>query len=148
MNIKLPTPTQYDGKSPQFNEWAGEVKAYLTVHNIYIEDLMEDRTRSQIPMVMSTMQRDAIANDLQGFNARYPPAIHHGEDGYDEYMDRWEAVEKKKADILHFSQTLNYVLFHATKPGSEPHSIMRRVMRQSNGFESWRQLHLHFAGGH
>eukprot|EP00971_Amphidinium_carterae_P300908 5978892-Amphidinium_carterae.1 len=25
---------------------------------------------------------------------------------------------------------------------------MRRVMRQSNGFESWRQLHLHFAGGH
>eukprot|EP00971_Amphidinium_carterae_P049893 983395-Amphidinium_carterae.1 len=29
---------------------------------------------------------------------------------------------------------------------------MRRVMRQGNGFESWRQLHLHnrlhFAGGH
>eukprot|EP00971_Amphidinium_carterae_P016582 327434-Amphidinium_carterae.3 len=25
---------------------------------------------------------------------------------------------------------------------------MGRVMRQSNGFESWRQLHLHFAGGH
>eukprot|EP00971_Amphidinium_carterae_P142901 2831069-Amphidinium_carterae.1 len=24
---------------------------------------------------------------------------------------------------------------------------MRRVMRQANGFESWRQLHLHFAGG-
>eukprot|EP00971_Amphidinium_carterae_P080684 1596143-Amphidinium_carterae.1 len=22
MNIKVPTPTQYDGKSPQFNEWA------------------------------------------------------------------------------------------------------------------------------
>eukprot|EP00971_Amphidinium_carterae_P281971 5597486-Amphidinium_carterae.1 len=44
MNIKLPTPNQYDGKSPQFNEWAGEVKAYLTVHNVYIEDLMEDST--------------------------------------------------------------------------------------------------------
>eukprot|EP00971_Amphidinium_carterae_P056355 1112895-Amphidinium_carterae.1 len=25
---------------------------------------------------------------------------------------------------------------------------MRRVMRQGNGFESRRQLHLHFAGGH
>eukprot|EP00971_Amphidinium_carterae_P230264 4569841-Amphidinium_carterae.1 len=49
MNIKLPTPTQYDGKSPCFNEWAGEVKSYLTVHNIYIEDLMEDSTRSQVP---------------------------------------------------------------------------------------------------
>eukprot|EP00971_Amphidinium_carterae_P348494 6490520-Amphidinium_carterae.4 len=93
MNIKLPTPTQYDGKSPQFKEWAGEVKAYRTVHNVYIEDLLEDSTRSQVPMVIATMQRDAVANDLQGFNARYPHAIHHGEDGYDEYMDRWEAIE-------------------------------------------------------
>eukprot|EP00971_Amphidinium_carterae_P023780 468891-Amphidinium_carterae.1 len=24
MNTKLPTPTQFDGRSPQFNEWAGE----------------------------------------------------------------------------------------------------------------------------
>eukprot|EP00971_Amphidinium_carterae_P008023 158709-Amphidinium_carterae.1 len=30
MNIKLPNPTVYDGKSPQFNEWAEEVKSYLT----------------------------------------------------------------------------------------------------------------------
>eukprot|EP00971_Amphidinium_carterae_P047587 937276-Amphidinium_carterae.1 len=44
MNLKLPTPTQYDVKSPQLNEWSGEVKAYLTVHNIYIEDLMEEST--------------------------------------------------------------------------------------------------------
>eukprot|EP00971_Amphidinium_carterae_P079461 1572320-Amphidinium_carterae.2 len=57
-------------------------------------------------------------------------------------------MEKKKADIAHYSQTLNYVLLHATEQGSEPHSIMRRVMRQSNGFESWRQLHLHFVGCH
>eukprot|EP00971_Amphidinium_carterae_P080735 1597205-Amphidinium_carterae.3 len=70
MNIKLPTPTQYDGKSPQFNEWAGEVKAYLMVHNINIEDLMEDSTRPQVPMVIATMQRDAVASTLQRFNAR------------------------------------------------------------------------------
>eukprot|EP00971_Amphidinium_carterae_P195023 3870013-Amphidinium_carterae.1 len=44
MNLKLPTPTLCDGKSPQFNEWSGEIKAYLTVHNIYIEDLMEEST--------------------------------------------------------------------------------------------------------
>eukprot|EP00971_Amphidinium_carterae_P027832 548678-Amphidinium_carterae.1 len=42
MNLKLPTPTLYDGKSPQFNEWAEEVRSYLTVHNIYIDDLLED----------------------------------------------------------------------------------------------------------
>eukprot|EP00971_Amphidinium_carterae_P086405 1709954-Amphidinium_carterae.1 len=133
MNIKLPTPTMYDGKSPQFNEWSEEVRSYLTVHNIHIDDLLDESSRSQIPMVLATMQRDAVATDLQNFNRRYPQAKRHGEDGYDDYLDRWEAKEKKKADILQFSQTLNYVLLHATKQGSEPHSIMRRVMRQANG---------------
>eukprot|EP00971_Amphidinium_carterae_P144362 2861096-Amphidinium_carterae.1 len=28
MNLKLPKPTLYDGKSPQLNEWAEEVKSY------------------------------------------------------------------------------------------------------------------------
>eukprot|EP00971_Amphidinium_carterae_P264654 5249858-Amphidinium_carterae.1 len=42
-------------------------------------------------------------------------------------------MEMTKADILQFSKTLNYVLLHVTKQGSEPHSIMRRVMRQANG---------------
>eukprot|EP00971_Amphidinium_carterae_P095476 1888940-Amphidinium_carterae.1 len=77
-------------------------------------------------MVIATMQRDAVAADLLAFNQRYPQQIRYGEDHYDDYMDRWEAMEKKKADILQHSQTLNYVLLHATKQGSEPHSIMRR----------------------
>eukprot|EP00971_Amphidinium_carterae_P257891 5119023-Amphidinium_carterae.1 len=42
MNIKLPNPTAFDGKTPQFNEWAEEVESYLTVHNIFIDDLMDD----------------------------------------------------------------------------------------------------------
>eukprot|EP00971_Amphidinium_carterae_P058708 1160894-Amphidinium_carterae.1 len=53
-----------------------------------------------------------------------------------------------RGDIVSFSQTLNYVLLHATEPGSEAHSITMRVMRQSNGFESWRQLQFNLAGGH
>eukprot|EP00971_Amphidinium_carterae_P313663 6234156-Amphidinium_carterae.1 len=92
------------------------------------------------------MQRDAVANDLQSFNARYSgytQPIRYGEDHYDDYMDRWEAMEKKKkADILQFSQILNYALLHATKSGSEPHSIMRRVMRQSNGGHRAQQFSL------
>eukprot|EP00971_Amphidinium_carterae_P087626 1733753-Amphidinium_carterae.1 len=32
-------------------------------------------------------------------------------------------MDKKKGDTAHFSQTLKYVLLHATKQGSEPHSI-------------------------
>eukprot|EP00971_Amphidinium_carterae_P276537 5487818-Amphidinium_carterae.1 len=108
------------------------VRSDLTVHNIHIDDLLDDSAKSTIPVVIATMQRDAVAQDLQRFNARYPQATHYGEDGYDEYADRWDAMEKKKADSLQFSQTLNYVLLHATKQGSETHSIMRRVMRQAN----------------
>eukprot|EP00971_Amphidinium_carterae_P125187 2480551-Amphidinium_carterae.1 len=92
MNIKLPTPTMYDRKSPQFNEWSEEIRSYLTVHDIHIDDLLDESTKSQVPMVIATMQRDAVAQDgqdLQRFNARYPQAI-HCEDGYDEYADRWE----------------------------------------------------------
>eukprot|EP00971_Amphidinium_carterae_P190476 3780263-Amphidinium_carterae.1 len=44
-------------------------------------------------------------------------------------------IRKKKDDITSFSQTLNYVLVHSTKPGSEAHSMVKRIMRQSNGFE-------------
>eukprot|EP00971_Amphidinium_carterae_P189436 3760424-Amphidinium_carterae.2 len=83
-------------------------------------------------MVVATMQRDAVANDLQRFNQRYPQAVNYGEDHYDDYMDRWEAMDKKKADIAHFSQTLNYVLLHATKQGSEPHSIMEECHETYN----------------
>eukprot|EP00971_Amphidinium_carterae_P016245 320370-Amphidinium_carterae.1 len=132
MNIKLPNPTMFDGKSPQFNEWAEEAKSYFTIHNIFINDLMDDSCKSTTAMVIATMQRDAVANNLQTFNHRYPQAIRHGEDGYDEYMDQWESMEKKKADIQQHSQTLNYVLLHATRQGSEPHPIMRRLMRQGN----------------
>eukprot|EP00971_Amphidinium_carterae_P067990 1345642-Amphidinium_carterae.1 len=93
------------------------------------------------------MQRNAVANDLPRFHARYPQAPNRDDESYEDYMERWDNMEKKE-NILHFSQTLNYLLLHATKVGPEPHSIKRRVMRHSNGFESWRQLHLHFAGGH
>eukprot|EP00971_Amphidinium_carterae_P037320 733633-Amphidinium_carterae.1 len=75
---------------------------------------MDDSCRSPTPMVIATMQRDAVANDLQAFNRRFPQPIRQGEDHYDEYMDQWEAMEKK-AGIQQHSQTLNYVLLHATK---------------------------------
>eukprot|EP00971_Amphidinium_carterae_P302664 6014047-Amphidinium_carterae.1 len=65
---------------------------------------MDDSCKSTVPMVIATMQRDAVAQDLQAYNARYPNRIQHGENGYDEYMDQWEAMEKKKGDILQHSQ--------------------------------------------
>eukprot|EP00971_Amphidinium_carterae_P093070 1842454-Amphidinium_carterae.1 len=67
----------YDGKSPQFNELSEEVTSDLTVHNIHIDDLLDDSAKSQIPMVIATMQKDAVAQDLQRFNAQYQQTIHH-----------------------------------------------------------------------
>eukprot|EP00971_Amphidinium_carterae_P277444 5506314-Amphidinium_carterae.1 len=63
-----------------------------------------------------------------------------------EYLDMSFAIRKKRDEITSVSQTMNYVLVHATKPGSEPHSMIRRIMRTANGFEAGRQLSLHYAG--
>eukprot|EP00971_Amphidinium_carterae_P348634 6490601-Amphidinium_carterae.2 len=61
MNIELPSPTQFDGCYPQFNEWSGEVKAYLGVHNVNIEDIMDDCTKSVTVIVLNDI-RDAKLN--------------------------------------------------------------------------------------
>eukprot|EP00971_Amphidinium_carterae_P351148 6491937-Amphidinium_carterae.1 len=147
MNINLPSPTQFDARHPQLYEWAGEVKAYLNVHNVNIEDIMDDCTKLVTVILLGDIQDKYTADEVREYNTKFPVAL-QGEDEYDEYMDMTVNIKKMRGDIINFSQTLNYVLLHATKPGSEAHSIIRRVMRQSNGFESWRQLQLHFAGGH
>eukprot|EP00971_Amphidinium_carterae_P120354 2384759-Amphidinium_carterae.2 len=128
MNIKLPTPTQFDGKNPQFNEWAGEVKAYLTIHNVHFDDYMDECTRSVETLNITIIQDDYTPDDAA-----------EGTDEHEKYTEMTANIRKKKDDILNFSQTLNYVLVHSTKTGSEAHSIVRRIMRQSSAFEarSW-----------
>eukprot|EP00971_Amphidinium_carterae_P233139 4627486-Amphidinium_carterae.1 len=142
MNIKLPSPTQFDERYAQFNEWSGEVKAYLGVHSVNIENIMDDCTKSVTVIVLNDIQDKYVAAEVTRLNTTYPAPVAEGEDGYDNYVDL------QRGDIIRFSQILNYVLLHATKQGSEAHSIIRRVMRQSNGFEFWRQRQLQFAGGH
>eukprot|EP00971_Amphidinium_carterae_P232178 4607205-Amphidinium_carterae.1 len=58
---KCPTPTQFDGTNPQFNEWAGKVKAYLTIHNAYYEDYMDKSTKSIETLNISDIQDDYTA---------------------------------------------------------------------------------------
>eukprot|EP00971_Amphidinium_carterae_P288853 5735462-Amphidinium_carterae.2 len=147
MNIKLPSPTPLDGRYPQFYESAGEVKAYLSVHNVNMEDIMDDCTKFVTVIQLGDVQDKYTADEVRKHNTTHPVALQDGEDGYDDYMDMTVNIKKMRGDIVYFSQTLNSVLLHSTKPGSEAGSIIRRVMRQSNSFESWRQLQLHFAGG-
>eukprot|EP00971_Amphidinium_carterae_P154991 3073512-Amphidinium_carterae.1 len=49
-------------------------------------------------------------------------------------MNTWTdgKQERRRRRTSYTPAKLNYVLLHAAKAGSEPHSIMRRVMRQSN----------------
>eukprot|EP00971_Amphidinium_carterae_P348261 6490407-Amphidinium_carterae.2 len=115
MNIKLPSPTKFDGRYPQFYEWAEKVKAYLSVHNVNIDDIMDDCTKSGTVILLGDIQDKYTADGVRECNTKFPTAPQEDEDDYDEYMD----------------MTVNNV--NATKPGSEAHSIIRRVMRQSNG---------------
>eukprot|EP00971_Amphidinium_carterae_P194757 3864702-Amphidinium_carterae.1 len=56
ISIKLPSPTQFDGRYPQFNEWAGEVKAYIGVCNVNIEDITDESTKSVTAIVLNDIQ--------------------------------------------------------------------------------------------
>eukprot|EP00971_Amphidinium_carterae_P312916 6218539-Amphidinium_carterae.6 len=64
MNIKLPSPTLFDGRYPQFNEWAGEVKAYMGVHNVNIEDIMGECTKSVTVIVLNDIQDKYTADEV------------------------------------------------------------------------------------
>eukprot|EP00971_Amphidinium_carterae_P079188 1566788-Amphidinium_carterae.1 len=150
MNIKLPTPTQSERKKPQFNEWAGEVKAYLTIHNVHFEDYMGNCTSSIDVVHISDIQNDYTANDYVKLNNKLPAVPAEDTDEYEEYTEMTMNIRKKN-DIASCSQTWNYVFVHSTKPGKpggEAHSIVKRIMRQSSEFKVWRQLTLHYAGAH
>eukprot|EP00971_Amphidinium_carterae_P156894 3110278-Amphidinium_carterae.1 len=116
MNIKLPTPTQFDGKSPQVTEWAGEVKAYLTIHNIHIEDYMDKSSRSVETINIANIQ-DGYTREVNRLHLRLPCIPAEDEEEHDEYNEMTLNIRGKRDDITSFSQTLNYVLVHATKSG-------------------------------
>eukprot|EP00971_Amphidinium_carterae_P169129 3350520-Amphidinium_carterae.1 len=104
---------------------------------------MDECTKSVTVIQLNDIQDKYTADEVRKLNNTYPNPVTEGEDGYDDFMDITVNIKMMRGDrdVVSFSQTLNYVLLHAT-------TLTRRVMRQSYGFESWRQLQLHFAGGH
>eukprot|EP00971_Amphidinium_carterae_P017402 343001-Amphidinium_carterae.2 len=56
INIKFSSPTQFDGRYPQLNEWSGEVGACLGVHNVNIEDIMVECTKFVTAIVLNDIQ--------------------------------------------------------------------------------------------
>eukprot|EP00971_Amphidinium_carterae_P062518 1237589-Amphidinium_carterae.1 len=115
MNLKLPSPTQFYVRYPQFNEWAVEVKAYLGVHNVSIEDIMDECTKSVTVILLNDIQDKYTADEVKRLTTTYPNPVAEGEDGHEDYIDMTINIKKMRGDIVSFSQTLNYVLLHATK---------------------------------
>eukprot|EP00971_Amphidinium_carterae_P234128 4645731-Amphidinium_carterae.1 len=89
-------------------QWAGEVKAYLSIHNVNIKDIMDDYTMSVTDILLNDIQDKYTADEVRKYNTRFPTAVQAGEEDYDEYMDMAVNIKKMSGDIVNFSQTLNY----------------------------------------
>eukprot|EP00971_Amphidinium_carterae_P035959 706951-Amphidinium_carterae.3 len=129
MSVKPPMPAQFNGRNPQFREWSGEV---------HVEDCMDKSAKSVEAIDIRNNQEAYVEEDIQYRDNKYP--IQPTEDEADEFEDYNEitmSIRKKRDVIISILQTLNYVLVHATKPGSEPHSMIRRIMHTANGVEAW-----------
>eukprot|EP00971_Amphidinium_carterae_P094156 1863565-Amphidinium_carterae.5 len=103
---------------------------------------MDDSAKSIEAIGIRNIQDAYVEEDVQYIDNKYP--IQPTEDEADEledYNDLTLSIRKKRDEITSISQTLNYVLVHATKPGSEPYSMIRRIMRTADGLED-------YAGGH
>eukprot|EP00971_Amphidinium_carterae_P316206 6285214-Amphidinium_carterae.2 len=96
INIKLPSPTQFDGRYEHFNEWSGEVKTYIGVHNVNIEDIMDECTKSVTAIVLNDIQDKCTAEEVRRLTTTYPQAAAEGEDGYDDYMELTVTVKKMR----------------------------------------------------
>eukprot|EP00971_Amphidinium_carterae_P207479 4116720-Amphidinium_carterae.2 len=68
-------------------ETIGEVKAYLGVHNVNIEDIMDECTKSVTVIILNDIQDKYTANEVRRMTSTYPQQITKGEDRYDDYMD-------------------------------------------------------------
>eukprot|EP00971_Amphidinium_carterae_P011437 225181-Amphidinium_carterae.2 len=110
---------------------------------------MEESGRSIETIETKNIQDASTADDDTRLRQRFPNILTEDEQEHnDAYNNMTLTIRRKRVEITNFSQTLNYVLVHSTKPDSETPSMIGRIMRQSNGFEAWRQITLHYAGGH
>eukprot|EP00971_Amphidinium_carterae_P194759 3864710-Amphidinium_carterae.1 len=96
MNIKLPMPTQFDKKITQLNEWAGEEKVYLTIHNGHIHDHMNESERSIETIDIKNILEDYTADDVTRLRIRFPTTPAKDEEEYEEYNDMTVTIRRKK----------------------------------------------------
>eukprot|EP00971_Amphidinium_carterae_P159498 3161818-Amphidinium_carterae.1 len=99
MSVKLPMPTQFDGRNAQFREWSGEVKAYLTIHNVHIEDYMDESAKSIEATDIRNIKEVYVTEDVQYRDNKFPSQPTEDEaDEFEEYNDLTMTIRKKRDD--------------------------------------------------
>eukprot|EP00971_Amphidinium_carterae_P269443 5345197-Amphidinium_carterae.1 len=83
VSIKLPSPTQFD----------------RSVHNVNIEDIIDNCTKSKTVILLGDIQGKYTANEVKKYNTQFPNALQEGGDDYDEYMDMTVNIKKMRGDI-------------------------------------------------
>eukprot|EP00971_Amphidinium_carterae_P058521 1157583-Amphidinium_carterae.5 len=64
--------TQFDARNPQVREWSGEVKAYLTIHHVRIEDHMDESAKSVVAIHIRNIKDAYVTENAQYRYDRYP----------------------------------------------------------------------------
>eukprot|EP00971_Amphidinium_carterae_P019415 382190-Amphidinium_carterae.1 len=96
-----------------------------------------DNCTSSIDVVnISDIQDDYTAEDYLMLNNNFPAVPTENTDEYEEYNEMIMNIRMKKDDIANFSQTLNYVFVHSTKPG-EAHSIAVGTQQFTRQYYKW-----------
>eukprot|EP00971_Amphidinium_carterae_P269204 5340664-Amphidinium_carterae.1 len=72
MSVKLPMPTQFDGRNPQFREWSGE-------------DYMDESAKSIEAIDIRNIQEAYVTEEVQYRDNKYP--IQPTEDEADEFEE-------------------------------------------------------------
>eukprot|EP00971_Amphidinium_carterae_P294218 5841918-Amphidinium_carterae.1 len=88
-------------RNPQFREWSGEVKAYLTIRNVHIEDYMDESAKSVEAIDIYNVQEAYVEEDTQYRDNKYP--IQPTEDEANEFEDYNEitmSIRKKREEII------------------------------------------------
>ena len=166
---RLPTPTVFDGTSPTFPEWARELRAYLSISQFEYINLFAFAYDAEAPLTTDIMVLQAAAGARQNAEIlRHRARIqalqaerdlpqgdrreHAIIDGDIQQANNDIAAQQLLQDATttaarRAGELFGYLIMHATKPGTEPNNLIRRLQRTNIGWEMFRQLrHQHAAG--
>ena len=164
---RLPTPTVFDGTSPTLPEWARELRACLNISQFEYINLFDYSHDAEEPLTTDIMVLQTAAGARQNaeilrHRAR-TQALRTERELPQEERREHAAIQNANNDlnaqqalqdatttavtVRRAGELFGYLIMHATKPGSEPNNLLRRLQRTNIGWEMFRQLRHQYAAG-